>query len=181
VFEINHLDDRKAVSGPVSRAQRGALQNLFSLGMVLSLRAAVDYTRLIEKSSSQRADQKANTLALLKPAQLRRTTEAFNTHYRVRRAAGAGTYRSDRQRGDCQRSSRRRPVGTAPVLRLLPDHAHERHPARLSRHKNYPVKTFQAEDGSAPSAQPSARAARSGSPAPGPGRGAQSRRSGSPS
>jgi len=127
-------------------------KNFFALGMVFWLYdRPIDYTRdwIEKKFGGNRPVAMANTLALQAGYNFADTTEAFTTHYRVRKAElEPGVYRSIT-------GNEATAVGfiTASLLAERPlfygsypitpasDILHE-----LSRMKNYPVKTFQAED-----------------------------------
>jgi 2-oxoglutarate ferredoxin oxidoreductase subunit alpha len=111
----------------------------------------VDYTRewIEKKFKSNDQMAKANTLALLAGYNYADTTEAFTTHYRVRKAKlQPGTYRSLTGNEATAMgfitagllSGRPLFYGSYPITPAS-DVLHE-----LARHKNYPVKTFQAED-----------------------------------
>jgi len=127
-------------------------KNFFALGLVFWLyERPVDYTRdWIEKkfkNSEQMA--KANTLALQAGYNYADTTEVFTTHFRVRKANLApGTYRKVTGNEATAMgfisasliSGRPLFYGSYPITPAS-DILHE-----LSRFKNYPVKTFQAED-----------------------------------
>ncbi|HYV85522.1 MAG TPA: 2-oxoacid:acceptor oxidoreductase subunit alpha [Patescibacteria group bacterium] len=154
VFEIPITSMTLKAVSETGLAGRNAsrCKNLFSLGMVFWLyERPIDYTRgwIEKKFKSNEQIQKANTLALLAGYNYAETTEVFNTHYRVRRAELApGTYRS--VTGNQATASgfiaaallSGRPLfyGSYPITPAS-DILHE-----LSRNKNYPVKTFQAED-----------------------------------
>ena len=136
----------------LSGRQATRCKNFFALGLVFWLyERPVDYTReWIEKkfkNSEQMA--KANTLALLAGYNYADTTEVFTTHFRVRKADLApGTYRKvtgneATAMGFIAASMiTGRPLfyGSYPITPAS-DILHE-----LSKFKNYPVKTFQAED-----------------------------------
>ena len=154
VFEIPITSmTLKAVSGSgLAGRNASRCKNFFALGLVFWLyERPVDYTRgwIEKKFKTNEQIQKANTLALLAGYNYAETTEAFNTHYRIRKAELApGTYRS--VTGNEATASgfiaaallSGRPLfyGSYPITPAS-DILHE-----LSRHKNYPVKTFQAED-----------------------------------
>jgi 2-oxoglutarate ferredoxin oxidoreductase subunit alpha len=132
--------------------QASRCKNFFALGLVFWLyERPVDYTRewLEKKFKSNEQIQKANTLALLAGYNYADTTEAFTTHYRVRKARLApGTYRSITGNeatatgfiAAALLSGRPLFYGSYPITPAS-DILHE-----LARRKNYPVKTFQAED-----------------------------------
>ena len=136
----------------LSGRQATRCKNFFALGLVFWLyERPVDYTReWIEKkfkNSEQMA--KANTLALLAGYNYADTTEVFTTHFRVRKASLApGTYRKVTGNEATAMgfitaslvSGRPLFYGSYPITPAS-DILHE-----LSRFKNYPVKTFQAED-----------------------------------
>ncbi len=136
----------------LSGRQATRCKNFFALGLVFWLyERPVDYTReWIEKkfkNSEQMA--KANTLALLAGYNYADTTEVFTTHFRVRKADLApGTYRKVTGNEATAMGFitsaliTGRPLfyGSYPITPAS-DILHE-----LSKFKNYPVKTFQAED-----------------------------------
>ncbi|HET6278822.1 MAG TPA: 2-oxoacid:acceptor oxidoreductase subunit alpha, partial [Candidatus Polarisedimenticolia bacterium] len=132
--------------------QASRCKNFFALGVVFWLyERPIDYTRdwIEKKFGGNRPIATANTTALQAGYNFADTTEAFTTHYRVRKAElKPGVYRSIT-------GNEATAVGfiTAALLAERPlfygsypitpasDILHE-----LSRLKNYPVKTFQAED-----------------------------------
>jgi 2-oxoglutarate ferredoxin oxidoreductase subunit alpha len=132
--------------------QASRCKNFFALGLVFWLyERPIEYTRewIEKKFGGNRPVATANTLALQAGYNFADTTEAFTTHYRVRKAElQPGVYRSIT-------GNEATAVGfvTAALLAERPlfygsypitpasDILHE-----LSRLKNYPVKTFQAED-----------------------------------
>jgi 2-oxoglutarate ferredoxin oxidoreductase subunit alpha len=132
--------------------QASRCKNFFALGVVFWLyERPIDYTRdwIEKKFGANRPVATANTAALQAGYNFADTTEAFTTHYRVRKAElKPGVYRSIT-------GNEATAVGfiTAALLAERPlfygsypitpasDILHE-----LSRLKNYPVKTFQAED-----------------------------------
>ena len=143
----------KAVSeAGLSGRQATRCKNFFALGLVFWLyERPVDYTRdWIEKkfkNSEQMA--KANTLALQAGYNYADTTEVFTTHFRVRKAnLEPGTYRKITGNEATAMgfisaaliSGRPLFYGSYPITPAS-DILHE-----LSRYKNYPVTTFQAED-----------------------------------
>jgi 2-oxoglutarate ferredoxin oxidoreductase subunit alpha len=143
----------KAVSETgLAGRQASRCKNFFALGLVFWLyERPVDHTRewIDKKFKSNEQIQKANTLALLAGYNYADTVEAFTTHYRVRKARLApGTYRSltgneATALGFVAASLvAERPLfyGSYPITPAS-DILHE-----LARHKNYPVRTFQAED-----------------------------------
>ena len=154
VFDIplTSLTLKAVAETGLSGRQATRCKNFFALGLVFWLyERPVDYTReWIEKkfkNSGQMA--RANTLALQAGYNYADTTEVFTTHYRVRKARLApGTYRKIT-------GNEATAIGfiTAAILSGRPlfygsypitpasDILHE-----LSRFKNYPVTTFQAED-----------------------------------
>jgi len=127
-------------------------KNFFALGLVFWMyERPVDHTRswIEKKFKSNEQVLKANTLALQAGYNYADTVEVFTTHYRVKKAVlPAGTYKS--MTGNEATASgfiaaallSGRPLfyGSYPITPAS-DILHE-----LSRHKNYPVKTFQAED-----------------------------------
>ncbi|HET8946433.1 MAG TPA: 2-oxoacid:acceptor oxidoreductase subunit alpha [Candidatus Polarisedimenticolia bacterium] len=127
-------------------------KNFFALGLVFWMyERPVDHTRawIEKKFKSNEQILKANTLALQAGYNYADTVEVFTTHYRVKKAVlPAGTYRS--MTGNEATASgfiaaallSGRPLfyGSYPITPAS-DILHE-----LARHKNYPVKTFQAED-----------------------------------
>ena len=127
-------------------------KNLFALGLVFWLyERPVDYTRewIERKFKSNEQVAKANILALQAGYNYADTTEAFTTHFRVRKAAlQPGTYRSITGNeataigfiSAALLSGRPLFYGSYPITPAS-DVLHE-----LARLKNYPVKTFQAED-----------------------------------
>jgi 2-oxoglutarate ferredoxin oxidoreductase subunit alpha len=154
VFEIpiTAMTLKAVVETGLAGRQASRCKNFFALGMVFWLyERPVDYTRewIDKKFKSNQQIQKANTLALLAGYNYADTTEAFNTHYRVRKARLApGTYRSLTGNeatalgfiAAALVSGRPLFYGSYPITPAS-DILHE-----LARHKNYPVKTFQAED-----------------------------------
>ncbi len=127
-------------------------KNFYALGLVFWLyERPVDYTRewIEKKFGGNRPVAAANILALLAGYNYADTTEAFTTHYRVRKAnLTPGTYRSITGNeatamgfiSAALLSERPLFYGSYPITPAS-DILHE-----LSRLKNYPVKTFQAED-----------------------------------
>ena len=127
-------------------------KNFFALGLVFWLyERPVDYTRewIQQKFKNNEQILKANTLALLAGYNYADTTEIFTTHYRVRKAQlQPGTYRNITGNeatatgfiAAALLSGRPLFYGSYPITPAS-DILHE-----LSRFKNYPVKTFQAED-----------------------------------
>ncbi|MGH9749342.1 MAG: 2-oxoacid:acceptor oxidoreductase subunit alpha [Candidatus Polarisedimenticolia bacterium] len=127
-------------------------KNFFALGLVFWLyERPVDYTRdwIEKKFKNHEQMARANTLALLAGYNYADTTEIFTTHYRVQRAQLApGTYRKITGNEATAMgfvtaallSDRPLFYGSYPITPAS-DILHE-----LSRFKNYPVKTFQAED-----------------------------------
>ena len=127
-------------------------KNFFALGLVFWLyERPVDYTRdwIQQKFKNNEQVLKANTLALLAGYNYADTTEIFTTHYRVKRAPlQPGTYRNITGNEATATgfitaallSGRPLFYGSYPITPAS-DILHE-----LSRFKNYPVKTFQAED-----------------------------------
>jgi 2-oxoglutarate ferredoxin oxidoreductase subunit alpha len=127
-------------------------KNFFALGLVYWLYdRPVDYTRdwIEKKFKSNQEVARANTLALLAGYNYADTTEVFTAHYRVRKADLApGTYRKITGNEATATgfitaallSGRPLFYGSYPITPAS-DILHE-----LSRFKNYPVKTFQAED-----------------------------------
>ena len=154
VFDIplTSLTLHAVAEAGLSGRQATRCKNFFSLGLVFWLyERPVDYTReWIEKkfkNSEQMA--KANTLALLAGYNYADTTEVFTTHFRVRKADLApGTYRKVTGNEATAMGFiaaaliTGRPLfyGSYPITPAS-DILHE-----LSKFKNYPVKTFQAED-----------------------------------
>jgi len=136
----------------LSGRQATRCKNFFALGLVFWLyERPVDYTReWIEKkfkNSEQMA--KANTHALQAGYNYADTTEVFTTHFRVRKADLApGTYRKVTGNeatamgfiASALITGRPLFYGSYPITPAS-DILHE-----LSKFKNYPVKTFQAED-----------------------------------
>jgi 2-oxoglutarate/2-oxoacid ferredoxin oxidoreductase subunit alpha len=132
--------------------QAARCKNFFALGIVFWLyERPVDYTRewIEKKFKTNDQVQKANTLALVAGYNYADTTEMFTTHYRVRKARlSPGTYRS--LTGNEATATgfiaaallAGRPLfyGSYPITPAS-DILHE-----LARRKNYPVRTFQAED-----------------------------------
>ncbi|HEX9427245.1 MAG TPA: 2-oxoacid:acceptor oxidoreductase subunit alpha [Candidatus Polarisedimenticolia bacterium] len=127
-------------------------KNFFALGVVFWMyERPVDYTReWIEKKFKNNAQMaKANIQALQAGYNYADTTEIFTTHYRVRKAKLApGVYRTVTGNeatamgfvSAALLSGRPLFYGSYPITPAS-DILHE-----LSRLKNYPVKTFQAED-----------------------------------
>jgi 2-oxoglutarate ferredoxin oxidoreductase subunit alpha len=154
VFEIPLTSmTLKAVSETgLAGRQAARCKNFFALGIVFWLyERPVDYTRewIEKKFKTNDQVQKANILALVAGYNYADTTEMFTTHYRVRKARLApGTYRSltgneATATGFIAASLLAgRPLfyGSYPITPAS-DILHE-----LARRKNYPVRTFQAED-----------------------------------
>ncbi|HEV8336792.1 MAG TPA: 2-oxoacid:acceptor oxidoreductase subunit alpha [Candidatus Polarisedimenticolia bacterium] len=127
-------------------------KNFFALGLVFWLyERPVDYTEqwIKEKFKGNEEVARANRAALLAGYNYAETTEIFTTHYRVRKAHLApGTYRkitgNEATALGCVAASvlSGRPLfyGSYPITPAS-DILHE-----LSRLKNFPVRTFQAED-----------------------------------
>ena len=127
-------------------------KNFFALGLVFWMyERPVDYTRqwIEKKFKNHERVARANTLALLAGYNYADTTEIFTTHFRVRKATlEPGTYRSLTGNeatamgfiAAALLSGRPLFYGSYPITPAS-DILHE-----LSRLKNYPVKTFQAED-----------------------------------
>jgi 2-oxoglutarate ferredoxin oxidoreductase subunit alpha len=127
-------------------------KNFFALGLVFWMyERPVDYTRgWIEKKFKNNGQvARANIQALQAGYNYAETTEIFTTHFRVRRAQlEPGTYRSVTGNeatamgfvAAALLSGRPLFYGSYPITPAS-DILHE-----LSRMKNYPVKTFQAED-----------------------------------
>jgi 2-oxoglutarate ferredoxin oxidoreductase subunit alpha len=127
-------------------------KNFFALGLVFWMyERPVDHTRswIEKKFKSNEQILKANTLALQAGYNYADTVEMFTTHYRVKKAVlPAGTYRSMTGNEATANgfiaaallSGRPLFYGSYPITPAS-DVLHE-----LARHKNYPVKTFQAED-----------------------------------
>jgi 2-oxoglutarate ferredoxin oxidoreductase subunit alpha len=154
VFDIplTTLTLQAVAEAGLSGRQATRCKNFFALGLVFWLyERPVDYTRdWIEKkfkNSEQMA--KANTLALQAGYNYADTTEVFTTHFRVRKASLApGTYRNITGNEATAMgfisaaliSGRPLFYGSYPITPAS-DILHE-----LSRYKNYPVTTFQAED-----------------------------------
>jgi 2-oxoglutarate ferredoxin oxidoreductase subunit alpha len=127
-------------------------KNFFALGLVFWMyERPVDHTRawIEKKFKTNEQILKANTLALQAGYNYADTVEVFTTHYRVKKAVlPAGTYRS--LTGNEATASgfiaaallSGRPLfyGSYPITPAS-DILHE-----LARFKNFPVKTFQAED-----------------------------------
>ena len=154
IFEIpvTSLTLKAVAETGLGGRQASRCKNFFALGLVFWLyERPVDYTRewIEKKFKANEAVLKANTFALLAGYNYADTTEAFNTHYRVRKAHLApGTYRSLTGNeatatgfiAAALLSGRPLFYGSYPITPAS-DVLHE-----LSRRKNYPVKTFQAED-----------------------------------
>ena len=127
-------------------------KNFFALGLVFWLyERPVDHTRswIEKKFKTNEQVAKANTLALQAGYNYADTVEMFTTHYRVKKAVlPVGTYRSMTGNEATANgfiaaallSGRPLFYGSYPITPAS-DILHE-----LARHKNYPVKTFQAED-----------------------------------
>ncbi len=127
-------------------------KNFFALGLVFWLyERPVDYTRdwIEKKFKNNQEVLRANTLALLAGYNYADTTEVFNAHFRVRKADLApGTYRKITGNEATATgfitaallSGRPLFYGSYPITPAS-DILHE-----LSKFKNFPVKTFQAED-----------------------------------
>ncbi|HEV8200948.1 MAG TPA: 2-oxoacid:acceptor oxidoreductase subunit alpha [Candidatus Polarisedimenticolia bacterium] len=127
-------------------------KNFFALGLVFWMyERPVDHTRawIEKKFKTNEQILKANTLALQAGYNYADTVEVFTTHYRVKKAVlPAGTYKSMTGNEATANgfiaaallSGRPLFYGSYPITPAS-DILHE-----LARHKNYPVKTFQAED-----------------------------------
>ena len=127
-------------------------KNFFALGLVFWLyERPVDYTEnwIRDKFKNNQEVARANMAALLAGYNYAETTEIFTTHYRVKRAMLApGTYRKITGNEAtaigfvAAAVLAERPLfyGSYPITPAS-DILHE-----LSRFKNFPVKTFQAED-----------------------------------
>ncbi len=140
--------------GQTSLGARAATRckNFFALGLVFWLyERPVDYTEhwIQQKFKGNEEVARANLAALLAGYNFAETTEVFNTHYRVRKASlEPGTYRKITGNeatalGFVTASVlAKRPLfyGSYPITPAS-DILHE-----LARYKNFPVKTFQAED-----------------------------------
>src|SRR6266704_528809 len=136
----------------LSGRQATRCKNFFALGLVFWLyERPVDYTRDWIEKKFKNSEQmvKANTLALQAGYNYADTTEVFTTHFRVRKANLApGTYRKITGNEATAMgfisaaliSGRPLFYGSYPITPAS-DILHE-----LSRYKNYPVTTFQAED-----------------------------------
>ncbi len=154
VFDIplTSLTLHAVAEAGLSGRQATRCKNFFALGLVFWLyERPVDYTRewIEKKFKNHEQMAKANTLALLAGYNYADTTEVFTTHFRVRKADLApGTYRKvtgneATAMGFIAASLvTGRPLfyGSYPITPAS-DILHE-----LSKFKNYPVKTFQAED-----------------------------------
>ncbi|MFQ5877974.1 MAG: 2-oxoacid:acceptor oxidoreductase subunit alpha [Acidobacteriota bacterium] len=143
----------RAVSGTgLGGRQATRCRNFFALGLLFWLyERPVDYTRdwIEKKFGNHQQVARANTLALLAGYNYADTTEIFTEHYRVRRASlEPGVYRKITGNEATATgfitaallSGRPLFYGSYPITPAS-DILHE-----LSRLKNYPVKTFQAED-----------------------------------
>ncbi len=127
-------------------------KNFFALGLVFWMyERPVEYTRdwINKKFKNHEQVARANTLALQAGYNYADTTEIFTSHYRVRKADLApGVYRkitgneatAEGFIAAALLSNRPLFYGSYPITPAS-DILHE-----LSRLKNYPVKTFQAED-----------------------------------
>jgi len=127
-------------------------KNFFALGLVFWLyERPVDHTEkwIGDKFKNNAEVARANMAALLAGYNYAETTEIFTTHYRVTKAKLApGTYRkitgNEATAIGCVTAAMlaKRPLfyGSYPITPAS-DILHE-----LSRYKNFPVKTFQAED-----------------------------------
>ena len=154
VFDIplTSLTLQAVAEAGLSGRQATRCKNFFALGLVFWLyERPVDYTReWIEKKFKDHEQMaKANTLALLAGYNYADTTEVFTNHFRVRKAQlQPGTYRKITGNEATATgfitaallSGRPLFYGSYPITPAS-DVLHE-----LSRFKNYPVKTFQAED-----------------------------------
>jgi 2-oxoglutarate ferredoxin oxidoreductase subunit alpha len=154
VFEIplTSLTLRAVAETTLGGRQATRCKNFFALGLVFWLyERPVEYTRgwIEKKFKSNEMVAKANLLALQAGYNYADTTEAFSEHYRVRKAELApGTYRSITGNeataigfvSAALLSGRPLFYGSYPITPAS-DVLHE-----LARMKNYPVKTFQAED-----------------------------------
>jgi 2-oxoglutarate ferredoxin oxidoreductase subunit alpha len=154
VFEIplTSMTLKAVAETGLAGRQAARCKNFFALGIVFWLyERPVDYTRewIEKKFKSNEQVQKANVLALGAGYNYADTTEVFTTHYRVRKARLApGTYRSLTGNeatatgfiAAALLSGRPLFYGSYPITPAS-DILHE-----LARLKNYPVRTFQAED-----------------------------------
>ena len=154
VFEIplTSMTLKAVAETGLAGRQAARCKNFFALGIVFWMyERPVDYTRewIEKKFKSNDQVQKANVLALGAGYNYADTTEVFTTHYRVRKARLApGTYRSLTGNeatatgfiAAALLSGRPLFYGSYPITPAS-DILHE-----LSRLKNYPVRTFQAED-----------------------------------
>ena len=154
VFDIplTSLTLKGVAEAGLSGRQATRCKNFFALGLVFWLyERPVDYTRewIEKKFKDHQQIAKANVLALLAGYNYADTTEVFTNHFRVRKAQLApGTYRKITGNeatatgfiAAALLSGRPLFYGSYPITPAS-DILHE-----LSRFKNYPVKTFQAED-----------------------------------
>ena len=154
VFDIplTSLTLQAVAEAGLSGRQATRCKNFFALGLVFWLyERPVDYTRdwIEKKFKGHEQMAKANTLALQAGYNYADTTEVFTNHFRVRKAQlTPGTYRKITGNEATATgfitaallSGRPLFYGSYPITPAS-DILHE-----LSRFKNYPVKTFQAED-----------------------------------
>jgi 2-oxoglutarate ferredoxin oxidoreductase subunit alpha len=154
VFEIplTSLTLRAVAETGLGGRHAARCKNFFALGLVFWLyERPVDHTRswIETKFKSNQQVLKANTLALQAGYNYADTVEVFTTHYRVKKAQlPPGVYRSMTGNEATANgfiaaallSGRPLFYGSYPITPAS-DILHE-----LARHKNYPVKTFQAED-----------------------------------
>ena len=153
-FEIplTSLTLKSVVETGLAGRNAARCKNFFALGLVFWLyERPVDHTRswIEKKFKTNEQVRKANTLALQAGYNYADTVEVFTTHYRVKKAVlPAGTYKSMTGNEATANgfiaaallSGRPLFYGSYPITPAS-DILHE-----LARHKNYPVKTFQAED-----------------------------------
>jgi 2-oxoglutarate ferredoxin oxidoreductase subunit alpha len=154
VFDIplTSLTLKAVAEAGLTGRQATRCKNFFALGLVFWLyERPVDYTRdwIEKKFKNSEQTARANTLALQAGYNYADTTEVFTTHFRVRKARLApGTYRKITGNEATATgfitaallSGRPLFYGSYPITPAS-DILHE-----LSRFKNYPVTTFQAED-----------------------------------
>jgi 2-oxoglutarate ferredoxin oxidoreductase subunit alpha len=154
IFELPITSMTLRAVGETTLGARAAIRckNFFALGMVFWLyERPVDYTEhwIQQKFKGNQEVARANLAALLAGYNYAETTEIFNTTYRVRKAQlEPGTYRKITGNeatalGFIAASVlSKRPLfyGSYPITPAS-DILHE-----LARFKNFPVRTFQAED-----------------------------------
>ena len=136
---ISSLNERSLDGLDMTTKQKDLTKNFFALGIMFWLyERSMDPTLgwIDAKFSARPVVAEANKRALRAGYAFGETTEMFHTHYRVQPAKLAARHVPEhhRQRGDRARLPRREQARRPPaVLRLVPDHAGERHPAPAVR------------------------------------------------